>query len=140
MNGGEKWVLAVVGVIGGLWSLAMDGLGLAVATLAMFMAIDYVSGLAQGFYNKNLNSEIGFRGLFRKVYFLLLVGACYMFRFLNGSKPSTKTPGTYKIQEGDTFWGIANNLGGITVEDLITANRKLAPKKLKIGKVINHKK
>jgi len=82
MNGIEKWILAVVGVIGGLWSLLADGLGLAVATLAVFMAIDYVSGLAQGFYNRQLNSEVGFRGLVRKVYFLLLVGACYMFENL----------------------------------------------------------
>lgn len=62
--------------------MAVDGLGLAVATLAVFMAFDYASGLAQGFYNKDLNSEVGFRGLVRKVYFLLLVGAVYMFENL----------------------------------------------------------
>src|SRR5690625_1901332 len=82
LNGIEKWILVVVGTIGGLWSLIVDGLGLAVATLAVFMAIDYVSGLAQGFYNRTLSSEIGFRGLVKKVYFLLLVGACYMFENL----------------------------------------------------------
>lgn len=82
LNGFEKWILVVIGTIGGLWSLIVDGLGLAVATLAVFMAIDYVSGLAQAFYNRTLNSEIGFRGLVRKVYFLLLVGACYMFENL----------------------------------------------------------
>ena len=82
MTGIEKWILATAGVIGGLWSLVVDGLGLAVATLAVFMAIDYVTGLIQAIYNKNLNSEIGFRGLVKKVYFLLLVGACYLFENL----------------------------------------------------------
>lgn len=82
LNGIEKWILAVAGLIGGLWSLVVDGLGLAVATLAVFMAIDYVSGLAQAFYNRQLSSEVGFRGLVKKVYFLLLVGACYMFENL----------------------------------------------------------
>lgn len=82
MSGIEKWILATVGVIGGLWSLVVDGLGLAVATLAVFMAIDYITGLIQAIYNRNLSSEIGFRGLVRKVYFLLLVGACYMFENL----------------------------------------------------------
>jgi len=82
LNGIEKWILVVVGTIGGLWSLIVDGLGLAVATLAVFMAIDYITGLIQAIYNKNLNSEVGFRGLVRKVYFLLLIGACYMFENL----------------------------------------------------------
>lgn len=42
--------------------------------------------------------------------------------------PTAKTPATYKIQRGDTFWGIAHNLDGISVEDLITANPKVDPK------------
>lgn len=82
MNGIEKWILIVVGTIGGLWSLAVDGLGAAVATLAVFMVIDYITGLLQAIYNKNLNSEMGFRGLVKKVYFLLLLGAVYMFENL----------------------------------------------------------
>ncbi|GLB61943.1 PGRP and LysM peptidoglycan-binding domain-containing protein [Cytobacillus sp. NCCP-133] len=43
------------------------------------------------------------------------------------------TPDTYVIQEGDTFWGIANNVDGITVNDLIVANPGVDPKKLKVG-------
>src|SRR5690606_41327215 len=82
LTGIEKWILATAGVIGGLWSLVVDGLGLEVATLAVFMAIDYVTGLIQAIYNKNLNSEIGFRGLVKKVYFLLLVRACCLFENL----------------------------------------------------------
>ncbi|MDY7222095.1 phage holin family protein [Halalkalibacterium halodurans] len=82
MNGLEKWILTVAGALGGLWSLLVDGLGLAVVTLGLFMVIDYISGLAQAFYNKDLNSEVGFRGLVKKVYYLLLVGACYAFENL----------------------------------------------------------
>lgn len=79
LNGTEKWILAALGTIGGVWSFLVDGLGLAVMTLAVFMVIDYITGIMQGLYNRDLNSEIGFRGLIRKVYFLLLVGACYLF-------------------------------------------------------------
>lgn len=58
------------------------------------------------------------------------------FRFLDEKKPIA-VPNTYKIQEGDTFWGIANNIEGITVEDLIAANPDVEPTKLRIGQVIN---
>ena len=77
MNIIEKWILAVVGAVGWLWSFLVDGLGLAVMTLALVMAIDYVSGLSQAIYNKNLSSQVGYRGLVKKIYYLLLVGACY---------------------------------------------------------------
>src|SRR5699024_7992856 len=52
------------------------------------------------------------------------------------SKP-TKVPDTYVIQEGDTFWSIAKKLKGISVDDIIKANPKVDPKKLKAGMRIN---
>lgn len=82
MNGIEKWILATAGVIGGIFSLLIDGLGKAVVFLGMMMAIDYITGLAQAIYNKNLSSEVGYKGLVKKVYFLLLVSACYLMENL----------------------------------------------------------
>lgn len=82
MNGIEKWILAIAGVVGGIFSLLVDGLGKAVVFLAIMMAIDYVTGLAQAIYNKSLSSEVGYKGLVKKVYFLLLVSACYLMENL----------------------------------------------------------
>ena len=86
---------------------------MAVATLAVFMAIDYITGLMQGIYNKNLNSEIGFRGLIRKVYFLLLVGAVYMFENL--------TFGTRHLADGVAISFVAMELLSI-VENGVRMN------------------
>lgn len=60
-----------------------------------------------------------------------------VFAFLNGKVISNTSPKTYVIQEGDTFWGLANNIDGITVNDLIVANPGVDPAKLKIGQKIN---
>ncbi len=54
---------------------------------------------------------------------------------VNVSKP-TPLPGTYDIQEGDTFWSLANELKDITVQDLIAANPGVNPQNLKIGQTI----
>ncbi|WYU49951.1 peptidoglycan-binding protein [Bacillus sp. FSL K6-0047] len=61
---------------------------------------------------------------------------------INGTKvsdpiPPTNTPDTYIIQEGDTFWSIANEIPGLSVDDLKKANPKVDPTKLKVGQKIN---
>lgn len=58
------------------------------------------------------------------------------FKFLDHKAPVTAVPGFYTIQEGDTFWNIANNLEGIEVADLIAANPTVDYKNLKIGQII----
>lgn len=73
----EKWIAGVTGVVGALISYAVDGLGMAVTILIVMMAIDYATGIMQGIVNQNLNSRIGFNGVIRKMYYLLLVGAIY---------------------------------------------------------------
>lgn len=73
----EKGIASVVGTVGACVSYLVDGLGLAVAVLLLVMAIDYATGLLAGAYNKSLNSRIGFNGIIRKIYYLLLVAAVY---------------------------------------------------------------
>lgn len=60
-----------------------------------------------------------------------------VFNFLDGKITPKPSPGTHIIQQGDTFWGLANNIDGITVNDLIVANPGVDPKKLKVGQKIN---
>lgn len=44
-------------------------------TLLLFMGIDYVSGVICGISKKELSSEVGFKGIAKKIMILLLVGA-----------------------------------------------------------------
>lgn len=70
----ERWIGAISGLIGALVSYAVDGLGMAVKVLIGFMAIDYATGIMSGIVNQNLNSRVGFNGIIRKIYYLMLVG------------------------------------------------------------------
>ena len=49
----------------------MDGLLIA---LIVFMALDYITGLMGAILDRTLSSAIGFRGIFKKVLILMLVG------------------------------------------------------------------
>lgn len=51
--------------------------GLLVA-LVFFMAVDYVTGLIKAYYKKELSSETGFKGIFKKIVILCLVSIAHM--------------------------------------------------------------
>lgn len=74
----EKWIAGIIGGFGTFISLLIDGMGMAVIILIVVMGIDYVTGLMQAWHNKQLSSEIGIRGIIRKIYILLLVAAIYL--------------------------------------------------------------
>jgi toxin secretion/phage lysis holin len=74
----DKYFAMFVGFVASIVSYAVDGLGLAVTVLIGMMAIDYVTGLLSAAINHSLNSRIGFFGVARKIYYLLLVGSVYL--------------------------------------------------------------
>lgn len=78
----EKWIATISGVIGSIVSYAIDGLGMAVSVLILMMIIDYITGIFCGIVNKNLNSRIGYVGIIRKFYYLLLIGAIYAISYV----------------------------------------------------------
>ncbi|MDM5229764.1 phage holin family protein [Lysinibacillus pakistanensis] len=70
-----KWIAEVIGT---LVSYSVDGVGMAVTVLIVFMALDYATGNMSGVINQNLNSRVGFNGIIRKIYYLMLVGSVYL--------------------------------------------------------------
>ena len=55
----------------GYWLGGMDGM---VIALLVFMVLDYLTGVMCAIVDKELSSAIGFRGIFKKVLILMLVG------------------------------------------------------------------
>ncbi len=74
----EKYIAIVSGIVGTIVSILVDGLGLAVTVLIALMALDYITGLLAAIVNRELNSRIGFNGLIRKIYYLILIGSVYL--------------------------------------------------------------
>ena len=52
----------------------LGGLDTALITLLIFIVLDYITGVMCAIVNKNLSSEVGFKGICRKVVIFILVG------------------------------------------------------------------
>lgn len=64
--------ISIAGV-GGVLSYLFGGFDNLMMTLLILMTIDYISGVLKAIYNRKINSQIGFRGIIKKVMILLLV-------------------------------------------------------------------
>ena len=59
-------------VIGGWLGYFLGGVDGLLITLLVFVVLDYITGVMCAIIDKKLSSEIGFKGLFRKVLMRLL--------------------------------------------------------------------
>jgi len=69
----KTFFIALSGYIG-FFLGGFDGL---LRTLILFVIIDYLSGLMCAVVNKNLSSEIGARGIFKKILIFLIIGTAH---------------------------------------------------------------
>ncbi|MEA5013431.1 MAG: phage holin family protein [Candidatus Limiplasma sp.] len=60
--------------IGGWLGYFLGGVDGLLITLVVFMALDYITGVMCGIVDKKLSSAVGFKGLFRKMLIIALVG------------------------------------------------------------------
>ncbi len=70
-----QMAIAAVGGWRGFFLGGVDGLMIA---LLVFVVLDYITGVMCGIVDKKLSSEIGFKGLFKKVLIFALVGVAHM--------------------------------------------------------------
>lgn len=80
----------LVGVCGGIVTYLLGGWDIAMITLAVFMVLDYITGMIASWITKKWNSETGAIGLVKKCTIILLIvlgvfldrlmGDTYIFR------------------------------------------------------------
>ena len=78
MDGILTWFKLVCGAAAGLFSYIFGGLDALFTALLVCIAADYVTGVLAALYERKLNSEVGFRGILRKVAILLIVVLAHM--------------------------------------------------------------
>ena len=68
-----------IAAIGGWLGYFLGGYDGFLYALIVFVILDYITGLMCAILDKKLSSEIGFRGIFKKVLIFIMVGVYYIF-------------------------------------------------------------
>jgi len=67
-----------ISVVGGWIGYFVGGIDGLMTALLVFMILDYVTGLMCAIADKQLSSRIGFRGIFKKILIVMLVGVAHI--------------------------------------------------------------
>lgn len=103
-----------VSAIGGWLGWFLGGVDGFLYALLAFVVIDYITGVMCAIVNKKLSSEIGFRGIFKKVLIFALVGVGHLIdHYLIGTGEAIRTAIIffYLSNEGVSLLENATRLG-----------------------------
>jgi len=112
----ETWMYAqaIIVVIGGWLGWLLGGVDGFLCALIIFVITDYITGVMVAIINRELSSEIGYRGIFKKVSVFILVGVGHMIDthlIGDGSVLRTAVIFFYCSNEGISMLENASRLG-----------------------------
>lgn len=83
-----NWISIVFGVIGGGITCWLGGWDTLIKTIVFLAVVDYVTGIIKGAHTKTLSSEIGFKGLLKKIVMFIVIAVAFaMQNLMNNSVP-----------------------------------------------------
>lgn len=81
-----NWISVAGGVIGGFLAYWLGGWDVLLKTIVFLAVLDYITGCIKAIYNKQLSSEIGFKGLLKKIVMFIVIAVSYAIQGLMGGK------------------------------------------------------
>ena len=110
-----NWIQLAFAAVGAFLGWFLGGLDGFLYALIAFVAIDYVTGVLCAIVDKKLSSEIGAKGIFKKVLIFLLVGVAHILdtQILgdNGRVLRTAVVFFYLSNEGVSILENASHIG-----------------------------
>lgn len=86
MENALSYVKYGVTIIGGLLTGLLGGWDMALQVLVLFVALDYITGLAAAWYEKKLDSNVGMRGIAKKILLFVPVAVGYWLDIALGTE------------------------------------------------------
>lgn len=106
----EHWFNAIISAIATTFIFLIGGFDVAISCLLIAIALDYVSGILKAFINKNLSSEIGLKGILKKVGVLVIVMLGVLVDRVAGETGAIRTLVIYYFVANEGL-SIVENLG-----------------------------
>lgn len=72
------------GVIGGFIVSMLGGWDAMLYTILLFVVLDYFTGILKAIYNKKLSSEVGFKGIVKKIMVFVVIAVAYNVQSMTG--------------------------------------------------------
>lgn len=91
------------------------GFDVALQSLLIVMIIDYISGIASAFYNKELSSKVGLKGIIKKFSYLLIIALSVIIDNLLGQSGIVRTVVIYFFVANDGL-SILENIAELDVK------------------------
>ena len=83
-----NWLQVAAGIIGGLCASMLVGFDSILTALISLIVLDYLTGIIKAIARKRLSSEIGFKGIAKKILMLFIVAlSCAIQNIINSSIP-----------------------------------------------------
>ena len=88
---------------------------IALVSLLIVMTLDYITGVLSAFYNKELSSKVGFKGLLKKFLYLVIIALSVRIDNLMGSSELIRTFVIYYFVANDGL-SIVENAGELGIK------------------------
>ena len=121
----------IFAAIGGYFGYILGGLDGFLYALIAFVVIDYITGLMAAIVERKVSSEIGFRGIFKKVLIFLLVAV--------GNIIDNNLIGTGSAVRTATIFFYISNEGISIIENVIRIGLPVPEKLKNVLEQLQHK-
>ena len=116
-----NWTSTVIGIVGGFFVAIFGQWDSILWALLVIMLLDYLTGVIKAIYTKTISSEIGFKGLLKKITVLIIVALSNVLQQITGDNVA--------IREIVIMFYIANE--GISVLENVAVIYPRMPKAIK---------
>lgn len=93
----------------------VGGIDIALVSLLIVMTLDYITGVLSAFYSKELSSKVGFKGILKKVFYLVIIALSVRIDNLMGQQNIIRTFVIYYFVANDGL-SILENAGELGIK------------------------